>query len=405
MRIPFYLLAALLLGSSCSRPDDEPQPTPTPPPPVSDPAALIVVQTRHTTQHPFTHRLTAYTPQGSVLWQRNDLYNATGHRYIYRNGIFFLGETNWDQASSTAAFRVRALRATDGSPLWTLNNVQAQYAGLAASDSILYLAVIQGNATSLRAYHAQSGALRWQLPQPRSIAHLRFDNGTLYYVSFQPLNAGATVVAFDPVARQERWSAPLGSAVTNFVSGIRLSADAVYLTNAAGAVRAYDRATGALRWTGSAAFNDPHAMGNTVLVRGSQGAVAGLDPATGATRWTWQQSGGTPASTFSLADGTVTFSEYVSQTQHYLTRLDAGTGTLRWRYPVPDAYMEVVANGDRAYALRTFISGSSAPPFGKIVFYDLANGRASDSVLINDQEIAQLSVVTASGAVLGSGGW
>lgn len=299
---------------------------------------------------------------------------------------------------------VTAFERETGGIRWVTCTAETGHRWLAgATDELVYVTVTPESPTDgspatgsaeLVALDTATGAERWRadLGSP----HVRIPNGPFpggsgvaVVVTMGGAAVNATILGLDATTGAEMWSTP--------GPNVGYAADGDVVVAARGPA-AYDRATGAPRWTASVTdtdllYADPVIADDLVVVGTNRGAVAfALD--SGAERWRSTQVRGVPAG---AGDGVLVYSGQDDPT----TGLDLDTGEVLWTRPGHSTYDDVAAIGNGAfYALET---GDGA--VGGATAYELRTGEvrwqnrevawpfAADdtSVLIVDPDLAVLS--------------
>lgn len=221
-------------------------------------------------------------------------------------------------------------------------------------------------------------------PGPAPLWHLpgaargtpAFDGDTAYFLA-----RDREVVAIDAARGTVRWRTGTGVTSTDDIfgattAGTRLTLAGPLVIGGDWDVVAFDRASGARRWTYTAPAGDGpglflgSAAGDTVFAGSPGGRVYALDVLTGRPRWITPIEERDPTSVFPpVVRGdlvVVGFSIYVNPSIGGLAALDATTGRVRWRTTFSPA---------RERWQHTNLAG------GPIVVDDLAIGSAGDSNL------------------------
>jgi outer membrane protein assembly factor BamB len=162
------------------------------------------------------------------------------------------------------------------------------------------------------------------------------------YSTFGPVTTGGLVVLDRRTGRQlwrREFTREGGAGGTGFGGGPVFTPDAVVAAGGDGTIRAFDRATGASRWTlppvtradGRPQDRDwrPLALSGSTIIAGSMsGAVIAVDVGSGRTKWRYSHpDGGSTGLRMSVDDRTV----YVPHLGGLLVAVDIRSGRARWQ--------------------------------------------------------------------------
>ncbi len=283
---------------------------------------------------------------GALLWSRT-LWGQTGGvsvvmgatpPLVVANGVVYVCAS-----PGGGDFRIYALRASDGAPLWShdLNTgmLPEPLDRILVSNGVIYLS---SSENALAALSAKNGSLLWN-DGPAGVNSLpTVANGILYVSINTQYDLGPHVDDFAAVSAatgKVLWhytlnGGPIGSAV--------VVGNTVYIGSDENTVYAFDANSGMLRW--SSEMDQLHALprsddqsvfvgsvtANTVLVGSEDGYVIALQADTGALRWYYQSAGLYTAPT--VAQGGVVYvqSDYPDTAVIAMSALDIQSGHLLW---------------------------------------------------------------------------
>lgn len=271
-----------------------------------------------------------------------------------------------------------------------------------------------GEQRVVTAFEMDSGAVRWVACSPEAGARWIAGASTdLVYVTVTPRTSngeadggGSILVALDTRTGSERWRISLGSGFPRVPSGPFLGDGLVVLVladgtgtadllgidpatgvtvwttavpaggvavdddvvvGAGGPITAYDRATGAPRWSipGSGGYSDP-VIGDGVVVVPSDAGLVALDLESGEEAWrTTDTLPGVPGG---VEDGILVHGGQDDPT----TGVDVRTGEVLWTQPGHSTYDDVFALGDGAAYMFDFGAGDGGAT--SAVAYEVATG-------------------------------
>ena len=151
--------------------------------------------------------------------------------------------------------------------------------------------VIASDAGDVKALDPATGAVRWTAHASDAGIGTPVIAGDLVFVGAGADSTGSRLVAFDLASGAERWHDD------RFLAAPAIAGDIAYATGPDGLVSAIDRATGAVRWTGSLDGNlrAPAVAGDAVYVSADRlHQVVALDQATGGELWRVDIDGANP---------------------------------------------------------------------------------------------------------------
>ena len=256
-----------------------------------------------------------------------------------------------------------------------------------------------GEQRVVTAFEMDSGAVRWVACSPEAGARWIAGASTdLVYVTVTPRTSngeadggGSILVALDTRTGSERWRISLGSGFPRVPSGpflgdglvVLVLADGIgtadllgidpatgvtvwttavpaggvavgddVVVGAGGPITAYDRATGAPRWSipGSGGYSDP-VIGDGVVVVPSDAGLVALDLESG--EEVWRTTDTLPGVPGGVEDGILVHGGQDDPT----TGVDVRTGEVLWTQPGHSTYDDVFALGDGAAYMFDFGAG------------------------------------------------
>jgi outer membrane protein assembly factor BamB len=241
-----------------------------------------------------------------------------------------------------------AFDGASGARRWRFEPGDGYGPGLYLGDAAGELVFAGSPSGRLYAVRQDTGRLAWSMAPvaaPRSTVFqpvVSEDAVAAGYSTFGANAAGGLVMVDRRTGRQlwRREFDPGGErAPAAFGGGPVFTRDIVIAASGSGSIRAFDRASGAVRWAvppatradGRAQNRDWRALavsGTTMLAGSTSGVVAAVDVGTGRTRWTYAHpDAGSIALRISVDDRTV----YVPHVGGVLVALDIGTGRPRWQ--------------------------------------------------------------------------
>jgi len=316
---------------------------------------------------------------GRVLWtyQHSEgelAYTLNPSRPVFAGDTVYFG----DIGDTT----VYALDARTGALRWNADSLQpgVGQSPVTVSDATVYFWQKDGSATAL---DAATGKVRWTIP----IGHVDNDPGPVVAggIVLAPGREGNTGVLYglDAKTGKTMWSQKAGAAAGSGLNpgglgfvNLVVARDVVYATGTAGALTAYDIATGAVRWTVSATDvpdqSPPVTDGANVYVGGEDGALLAYNAADGAPGWRYLTDGpvssgqgtATRAADVAAANGVV----YLDNGDGTVRALDAATGAVRFNVPSVDGASSP-AFTPQVVAGTLYVSGQTG-----IVAMDAATG-------------------------------
>lgn len=186
---------------------------------------------------------------------------------------------------------VWALSSSDGSILWqSAHSVHTMVLSGGSKPLLVGSNVIVGSSNgTLTAYAAQTGAIKWQstIARPQGpadvekmvdiVAAPKISGNVVYVVTYQ-----GNLAAVNAESGQIIWQTPLSS-----YTGLVVTSQAVFVTDAKGVVWAFNRKTGKEIWKQEylkfRRLTAPAIMGNTLVVADGEGEVHWLSQSTGQT--------------------------------------------------------------------------------------------------------------------------
>jgi outer membrane protein assembly factor BamB len=249
---------------------------------------------------------------------------------------------------------------------------------------LLCLAVVLTCDPAQPVENKRPGQVLWSVPENSWLLFPSFDSTTVFFAA-----KDHRLVAVDKETGQVRWQARTSANSTTGTTGgdnSVVAADVVVLADVD--LYAFDRSTGAARWTFVASDLDEtgdHRLatdGTTIYAAFFYGKLFAVDARTGALRWVTDLATGDPTNAFNpvVSDGVV----YVGLT--YLTgppagafvALDANTGAVLWRHE----FGQIGGGGTGCYG-DAVVAGALvfvADDDGKVYAFDKASGMVAWTV-------------------------
>ena len=222
-----------------------------------------------------------------------------------------------------------AIDAKTGTTLWTAATAYSSPSQLASADGTLYLGTGDG---FLVAIDAATGAERWRLqPSPTTtiVRTPAVANGRIFAGT-----EGGGYVAVDAATHAVAWTGDLEGDVTGTAgTAAGLAFIGSLVDEPAGRLRAFDAATGQLRWTAEQPLLQfPTVADGTAYSATQEGLVAALDLANGSTRWTIHLDG--KVRPMAVAGTTLYLG---ADREHKVYAIDTATGGKLWSFDVDGA--------------------------------------------------------------------
>ena len=218
-------------------------------------------------------------PDGKSLWDSTSPYAAPSDLTVMDDRLYL----------GTRDGAVVAMDAASGREVWRQTiGTSPIHAPAVANGTI----VIASDAGDAKALDPATGAVRWTAHASDAGIGTPVIAGDLVFVGAGADSTGSRLVAFDLASGAERWHDD------RFLAAPAIAGDIAYTTGPDGLVSAIDRATGAVRWTGSLERQPPRTgrrrrrpstSARIVCTRSSRwtsqrGASCGASTSTGRTR-------------------------------------------------------------------------------------------------------------------------
>ena len=204
-------------------------------------------------------------PDGKSLWDSTSPYLAPSDLTVMDDRLYL----------GTGDGSVVAMDAASGREVWRQTVGTSPIHPPAAANGTIVVASDAGDAKAL---DPATGAVRWTTHVSDAGIGTPVIAGDLVFIGAGADSAGSRLVALDLASGTERWHDD------RFLAAPAIAGDVAYATGPAGLVSAVDRATGAVRWTGSLDGNlrAPAVAGDAVYVSADRlHQVVALDQATG----------------------------------------------------------------------------------------------------------------------------
>ncbi len=224
-----------------------------------------------------------------------------------------------------AAGVVHAYDGATGKPAWTSGQTYANPGNLISTDGVVYFGTRDGFVVAV---DAATGAERWKVNPPGAnhVDNPAFANGKVYAGTDD-----AGYVAIDATTHRIVWQTDTGhvdtgsAAVIDGIAYLGVGADAT-----SGTLRAYDAATGTLRWTAADQLLTFPTVADRIAYGASvNGLVDAIDTTTGKTVWQGKVDGFVRPSAVA---GGVVYLPVDDEKRVYA--LDAKTGGKLWQFDV-----------------------------------------------------------------------
>jgi outer membrane protein assembly factor BamB len=248
---------------------------------------------------------------GDVLWSAN-VGGGQVSTAAVSNGVVYLGSGDWN---------VYAFDARTGVQLWAHKTGGPVVAAPTVAGGLVFVGSDDGNTYAL---DPATGNVVWtqhiggEVNSPPAA-----DHGLVFVGNF---TGSFELTALDSATGTVAWTAPLDGYID--MSSVAVARRVVYAVGVAGAVYAFDEATGNRRWSvtlPNVTESSPAVAGRLVYVGCYDHNVYALDARTGATRWT-ATTGNLVAGAAAVANGVV----YVGSTDNHEYGFDALTGATLW---------------------------------------------------------------------------
>jgi outer membrane protein assembly factor BamB len=186
---------------------------------------------------------------------------------------------------------VWALNNSNGSILWkAADNTPTMVLSGGSKPILIGSNIIVGSTNgTLTAYSLQTGAVKWQstIARPQGVADVekmvdivanpKLTDNMIYIVTYQ-----GNLAALNSQTGRIIWQTPMSS-----YTGLAVSAQAIFVTDANGVVWAFNRTTGKQMWKQEYLqyrhLTAPAIMGNTIVIADSEGYVHWLSQSSGQT--------------------------------------------------------------------------------------------------------------------------
>ena len=208
-------------------------------------------------------------PDGTSLWDSTSKYAMPSDLTVMDDRLYL----------GTGDGSVVAMDAASGREVWRQSVGTTPVHPPAAANATIVVASDAGDVTAL---DPASGAVRWTAHASDAGIGTPVIAGDLVFVGAGAESTGSRLAALDLASGTERWHDDL------FLAAPAIAGDVAYATGPGGLVSAIDRATGAVRWTGSLDGNlrAPAVAGDSVYVSADRlRQVVAMDAATGGELW------------------------------------------------------------------------------------------------------------------------
>ena len=188
-------------------------------------------------------------------------------------------------------------------------------------DDVVYLAA----SDELHALSASTGDTRWRVPLERLAAPLVHDTGWLLAV-VEP----GEVIAMRAADGRQVWRQPMGAALRS--RAVPGDNDALYFTLADGRVVSLNLSDGAKRWEQQLPpqmLSEPSSAEDRVFVGSTDNFLYALDAGEGTLQWKWR-SGGDVIGAASTDDVV-----FITSLDNIIRGVNRGNGNQRWRKATP----------------------------------------------------------------------
>lgn len=260
----------------------------------------------------------------------------------------------FDQMESTGAIiddliiaggysqKVQAFDRHSGNPRWSFHPRSVVQAPPLIAGEIVYIATDRAT----YALDARTGQLKWEAATGHEGA---FMAGPAYAQDVLYTTGGKLLLALESTTGKERWRVERDTPFT----ALAIDDQMVYVGNFDRVFRAFDRETGAERWTFTATgefWSAPAIDHGTVYVGNTDGTLYALQAQTGEKIWSFETASPDVSDPI-IANGVV----YVSDSAHELARgprhlyaLDAATGQELWTFETVSTFLPTPAVRDNA---------------------------------------------------------
>ena len=249
---------------------------------------------------------------------------------VIQDGMLFI-PVGWGRRALIAYDLVR------GRTRWKLKGVPIETGLLALDEAFV---AVDAEAW-VRKYDAEDGTVLWE----QTLGDQVTVHTTPVLVQDHIVIADdqGRLVAFDPADGTAQWTQDLHSPVYTSIAADEAS---LYVPTTRGRFYALEAAQGRLRWEvvlpdTTVRFSAPAVNDDLVVVGASDGALRAFDTATGALRWTFQNADALAATPL-LTPGTV----YVGSMGRMLFAIDRETGASRWERQLRGRVKSALATRD-----------------------------------------------------------
>lgn len=404
-----WIYAAVILLFSCNKNEEVKTEEVFIPQPLSESANSIIFSGYEGSES----FLAAFNLNGSVKWIKRGEFHGSGKEYMaYSNGKLYsiIGHLN-------ASADFHAIDASNGNILWSKYDTKDIMMYPVVKNDTLFCCTKSTNSSfgSISAYSCQSGTMLWrkQIDSPYYPVNLTYEGNTLYFIIMTSAMEHK-IVSFDINSRTVNWLSPSLGIVTATNSNIKISKSRVAVTAGGKNLRVFDKSTGALVWSKPGIFFEQSVIQAEKLYSTcifnisnpeSKDSLSGLyafDVNTGTPIFRWSKI--IAHSTINpFVSGNMLFYSAMSidsiraqSTLTFVKGFDKDSGREIWSRQIEETFQEIVAVGNRLYALKTF-GILSGPSGAKVVTYDYSTGNPIDSMFVLGNSFGRMLVTVSNG--------